>query len=172
MKRLVLPLILLSLALGCSPAPEDPTPEQATLIHVGDMAPLFQAQTLDQTTFSLEAERGNIVLLSFFATWCPPCLEELPHLEKEVWARFRDSDFSMVAIGREHDSEELRPFVTEMGLTLPVVPDKDRSIYARYADAFIPRTLVVGPDGTVIFQTADFEPENFKRMVDLIAQAL
>ena len=173
MRNCLVPVLLfLALAAGCAPAPEGPTPEEATLVHVGDVAPPFEVTTLDGTDFSLQAERGKVVVLSFFATWCPPCLEELPHLQKEVWERFRDSNFSLVAIGREHDVEELEPFVQEKGFTLPVAPDKDRSIFSAYAEAFIPRTLVVGPDGKVIYESSDYRPEEFARMIDVIAEAL
>ena len=170
---LLIPLLLLLAGLsGCSPEGPEPTPEEATRVHVGDPAPPFQGQLKDGTPFSLEAHRGKVVVLSFFATWCPPCREEMPHLEKEVWAPFKGPNFTMAAIAREHEASELDEFITQMGMTFPVLPDPDRSIFSLFADAFIPRTLVIDPEGRVIYHGTDFNPDEFAQMVELIEKTL
>ncbi len=173
--RIALLLILVPglLALtACGSGEPEQTPEEATRIHVGDPAPDFQGTLIDGSAFSLSAHRGNLVLISFFATWCPPCREEIPHLEKEVWKRFAGERFAMVAVAREHAASELGEFVEAMGMTFPVLPDPDRSIYALFADAFIPRTILVGPDGTVLYHAFDFTPEEFEHLVGLIDSTL
>ena len=173
--QIALPLILIAVLLGLtacgSPEPEQ-TPEEATRIHVGDTAPDFHGTLIDGTPFSLSAHRGNLVLISFFATWCPPCREEIPHLENEVWKRFAGENFTMVAVAREHTASELGEFIETMGMTFPVLPDPDRSIYSLFADAFIPRTILVGPDGAVLYHAFDFTPEEFDRLVGLIDTTL
>ncbi len=165
-------LILVVLVSGCSPKAPEPTPEEATRVHVGDPAPAFDGILMDGTPFFLEAQRGKVVVLSFFATWCPPCREELPHLEREVWQRFKGPDFAIAAIAREHEAEELDEFISQMEMTFPVLPDPDRSIFSLFADAFIPRTVVIDPEGQVIFHGTDFEPDEFARMVELIEAAV
>lgn len=175
MKRMILGLaaaVALALMTGCPADKPEPTPEEATVVHVGDPAPLFEGLLLDGTPFDLEANRGRVVLLSFFATWCPPCREEMPHLENEVWKRFRDRNFAMVAIAREHEPEDLDSFVTELGITFPILPDPDRSVYSRFAEAYIPRTVVVDPEGTVVYHGTDFDPDEFSKMVGLIDETL
>jgi len=172
MRRCTL-LLVLFLALvisisGCLPTKPEATPEEATRIHVGDPAPAFEGRLMDGTPFSLEAQRGKVVVLVFFATWCPPCREELPHLEHEVWQRFKGPGFAIAAIAREHEASELGDFISEMKLTFPVIPDPDRSIFSLFADAFIPRTVVIDPEGTVIYHGTDFDPEAFATMVQLI----
>jgi peroxiredoxin len=150
----------------------EPSPEETTLTEVGQAAPEFEVTTLEGESFSLSGQRDRVVVVNFFATWCPPCREELPHLEREVWQRFRGDAFSLVALGREHTAEELEPFAEESGFSFPIAPDPERAAYARYAQMHIPRTVVVGPDGTILFQFQGFERSDFNRMIDVIDQAL
>lgn len=167
--RLVLTLgTLAALVMSCAPKAPEQTPEEATLVHAGDRAPTFTVTSLAGDTITVGGEQGEIVVLSFFATWCPPCREEFPHLETEVWQRFRGEKFSFVAIGREHTADELQPFVEEMAVSFPIAPDPTREVYAKYAEAFIPRTIVIGPDGAVLYHAADYDPEGFHAMVELI----
>lgn len=164
--------ILTTTLYGCAPEAPEATPEEATRVHVGDTVPAFEGRLMDGTPFSLEAERGKVVVLSFFATWCPPCREEIPYLEREVWLPFQGPNFAMAAIAREHEASELDEFITTMGMTFPVVPDPDRSIYSLFADAFIPRTVVIDPEGRVIYHGIDFNTDEFTHMVEVIKKAV
>ncbi len=64
------------------------------------------------------------------------------------------------------------PFVQKYGVTWPFGLDPDRTAYAKYAEAYIPRNTVIGPDGAIIFQSQGFEEEDFKIMLETIEQAL
>jgi len=172
----ILPVIVLILALvlmtACSRKKDEPTPEETTLTEVGQMAPDITVSTLDGEAFSLSANRGKVVLVNWFATWCPPCIEEMPHLQAEVWERFGGEDFAMVSIAREETLQVVQPFVAKHGVTWPFALDPDRQAYAAYAEAFIPRNYVIDRDGKIIFQSQGFEKAEFGAMIDLIAREL
>lgn len=169
--RLACVVAALSLLVGC-PTENAPTPEDTVLVAVGDSAPPFELATLDGSTFDLEEHRGRVVLVNFFATWCPPCREELPHLEREVWKRFDNERFALIAVGREETDDILQPFVDQHGFTFPVAGDPDRSVYSKYASRYIPRNVVIGPDGTVLFESQGFERDEFDTMIAVIERAL
>ncbi len=132
----------------------------ASLVHVGDRAPSFTLTDADGREFVLDDHRGKVVLLNFFATWCGPCLEELPHLQK-LWEDNRDNgDFSLLVIGREETSESVATFRSKQGYTFPMASDPEATVYSRYAKILIPRTYLVSPNGKICFACAGLSEED------------
>ncbi|MFN2370308.1 MAG: TlpA family protein disulfide reductase [Candidatus Krumholzibacteriia bacterium] len=171
---LVLPALLLS---GCAGTPahqgDDPAEVARTsLTAVGDEAPLFTAPLLGGGTFDLAAHRGEVVLVNLFATWCPPCIAEMPRLQAEVRERFGDDGFAMVSVAREEGADVVAPFVRKHGASWPFALDTDRSVFAKYAEAFIPRSYVLDRAGCIVFQSQGYEEAEFARMVEVIAAEL
>lgn len=153
--------------------PPPPSPEETTLTTVGQPAPPFTIATLDGAPFSLAAHKGKVVLVNWFATWCGPCKAEVPHLKDRVWAAFGSNpDFVMISVSREEDAAKVAPFVAERALPWLIGLDTDRSAYARYAEAYIPRNHLIGRDGSIVFQSEGFEEPEFAAMVTAIADAL
>ncbi len=170
---IILALILvLALLAACGDKKDGPTPEETTLTEVGQKAPDFIVPTIFGSPFKLSDHGGKVVLVNWFATWCPPCVEEMPHLQKEVWEKFRGPDFTMVSIAREETLQVVRPFVLKNELTWPVALDVTRKAYAKYADAFIPRTQIIDREGTIIFQSQGFEKKEFAAMIEVIRKEI
>ena len=158
-------LLLPLLSFGAS-SPED------TLANVGDPAPAFTVTTTDGAEISTEKLKGKVLLVNFFATWCGPCLTELPHLEKEVWQKFKDRGLNLVVVGREHQAEELVKFKTPKKFSMPFAADPKREVYDKYARQYIPRNFVIGVDGKIAFQSVGFDQEEFAQMIKVIESEL
>lgn len=172
MRRFFILLILLGFIAGCAGTSNGPSPEEATLTAVGQAAPGFSLSTLDGGTFTLSEQKGKVVLINWFATWCPPCQEEMPYLQKEVWEVFQDEEFTMVSVAREETAEVVAPFVKKYGVTWPFALDVDRTAFSQYAEAFIPRNTVLDRQGTIIFQGNGFEKPEFAEMIEVIKKEL
>jgi peroxiredoxin len=94
----------------------------------GDPAPAIEVRTLDGEAIRLEDLRGEVVLVNFWATWCPPCRLEMPGMER-VFRERRDRGFQVVAISTDRGGEaEVRPFLEERGITFPVALDRGEGL--------------------------------------------
>lgn len=165
MKALIPLLVLLPCALFAAEQ------DDSTLTKVGQVAPQFIVEQIDGTKFDLARHRGSVVVLNFFATWCGPCVQELPVLEKEVWKQFEKSGVKVLVVGREETTGKIKPFREKHKLTMPFAPDPDRKIYSLYATQLIPRTYVIDKAGRIAHQSMGYTPEDFKQVIDAVRKA-
>ena len=122
---------------------------QFSYVGEGDKAPAFKVTTVAGDTINTEQLKGKVILVNFFATWCPPCKRKMPFLEQDVYQAIDHKDFVMVTIGREHSTQEVAEFKSSHGYTMPFAADPERAIYSQYAEKMIPRSVLIGRDGTI-----------------------
>jgi peroxiredoxin len=140
---------------------------------VGQQMPPFSVTTLDGTQLKMADLKGKVVFINFWATWCGPCWEELPRLEKEIWQKHKSStDFVMVAIAREQSEQEIAAFRKEYDLSFPMAADPRRETYRLFAKGGIPRGYVVGTDGQILYQSLGYDPDEFDQMKKVVEKAL
>jgi peroxiredoxin len=171
MKRLI-PIAFAVLCMGLAPALGAQEADTSGHTRFGQIAPDFSVTPLSGLPFTLSAMKGRVVVLNFFAVWCPSCRMELPEFQKTVWEPFRNAGLTVLAVGREHTASELEPFRARTGFTFDFAPDPDRSIFRLYADKFIPRTVLIGKDGRILFQTLGYKPGDMDTLAVRVAAAL
>jgi len=108
----------------------------------------FTLAALNGGTFSLADQRGKIVLINFWATWCPPCLEEMPAMER-LWQKHKDSGFVLVAVSVDTDPKKVVPFVTEHKLTFPIALDPSMGVADKYGVRALPSSFIVDKGGVM-----------------------
>ncbi|WP_461640289.1 peroxiredoxin family protein [Labilibaculum euxinus] len=145
---------------------------QGSLVKTGDQVPNFSIPTLDGKEFVISDLKGKVVLVNFFATWCGPCMKELPEVESQLWPKFKNENFAMVSIGREHTKEQLEAFNGKKGLTFPIAPDPKREVYAKFASQYIPRNFIVDKTGKIVWQGVGFSLEELEHMMKVIQENL
>ena len=122
-------------------------------LKVGGDAPDFTADTLDGAKFRLADQRGKVVLLDFWATWCGPCVAEMPHLKAIHDAHAKNAKFALASLSLDDDPALPRKFLRDKpySWTQLHLPDGPADAVARdYGATSIPLTVLVGPDGKIL----------------------
>ena len=146
--------------------------EATTLIKQGQKAPDFTVEMVDGEKVTLSSLKGKIVLINFWATWCPPCREEFKRVQKDIIDHFKGQDFVFLPISRGEKKATVDSFRDKHGYTFPMGLDPTQEIYKKYASNYIPRNFVVGKDGKVIYVSVGYEAKEFESMVKAIEEAL
>ena len=174
----ILCIILLAALLVWPVAPakaqnaERPTPEQATLIKDGMTAPDFEVEMFDGSKMKLADLKGKVVLLNFWATWCPPCRAELARVEKDIIEKFKGQDFVFLPVSRGEKKETVAAFREKMGYTFPMGLDTDQSVYKKYAVTYIPRNFLIDKKGKVVKASVGYDEAEFAELVKLIEETI
>jgi thiol-disulfide isomerase/thioredoxin len=111
-------------------------------------SPELNLITLDGEPVSLERYRGNVVLVNLWATWCPPCREEMPTLQA-FYDKYKEKGFVLVAINQGESIQEVQPFVEEFGMTFPVWLDPASAAGGAFNTLNLPTSYVIDRSGRI-----------------------
>ena len=142
---------------------------QIDKIKIGDSMPAFTFTNENGEVIDSKTLKNKVVLINFFATWCGPCLAELPFLQQSVWEKYKDNqNFVLLVIGRGHTLQEVKAFKIKKKFTFAFHPDKDKQIYNLFATQYIPRNYLINQNGKVIYTSMGFEENEFEAMLSKI----
>lgn len=138
--------------------------------NIGEAAPNFDLKTLDGTTVKLSDLKGKNVIVNFWATWCGPCRDEMPDLEK-FYQEYKGKDLEIIAINLtsyEHNEDNIGAFVETFELSFPVLLDKDGAMYDQYQVYNVPTNYFINKNGIVALKTG---PLTYIQMVKFYQKA-
>ncbi len=173
-KRIALPLLMILLVLtvvGCgSTSTPEPTPLPPTATPVVTVetatpasnassassgnanaipAPDFTLQTLDGESVSLSDYRGKLVMINFWASWCPPCNSEMPDLQR-YYEQHQDDDFIILGVNYQDTPDKVQAFVEKYGVTFPILLDSDGRVANLFGVQGLPTSFFVDKEGNVL----------------------
>lgn len=115
---------------------------------VGGPAPDFQLDQLGGAPAKMSDYRGKVVLLNFWATWCTPCKKEMPEMQA-AYEALKDQGFVVLALNFGEEAEKAEKLVKEMGLTFPVLLDREVEVAERHRVVSLPVTFFIDPNGLI-----------------------
>jgi peroxiredoxin len=127
----------------------------------------FTLTELGGKSWTLKELRGRVVLVNFWATWCPPCRKEMPDLET-LYKRFNDQGLVILAISDE-DAAKVKPFIAKQKVTYPILLDPGRKVHELFEVVGIPKTFIYDRDGKLVAQSIDMRTR--KQFLEMLAQA-
>ena len=121
-------------------------------------APNFTLQSRDGKTVSLADMKGQVVMINFWATWCGPCRQEMPHLQA-LYERYNSLGFTLLGVNVEDNPNGAKKWLEENGpVTFPVLFDPKSEVSQLYKVVAMPSTVLVGRDGTMRFIHHGYKP--------------
>jgi peroxiredoxin len=111
-------------------------------------APDFTLRQIEGPNLRLAEQRGNVVMVNFWATWCGPCRVEMPHLNR-LYEKYRGSGFTLLGVNIDDDPATARALAGKLGLKFPVLLDTDKRVVGTYDLNAMPATVLIDRDGRV-----------------------
>jgi peroxiredoxin len=138
-------------------------------VQIGKPAPDFSLPSLGGKKVTLSEFKGKAVFLNFWATWCPPCKDEMPSMEKIY--REQKGKLEILAVSIDKGSKEVAAFKKEYDLSFPILLDPDNLVAALYELAFVPTTYLIDRAGNVVFretQYRDWTDPEARKLLDKV----
>ena len=136
-------------------------------VEIGDQAPEFELSG----GVSLTDYNGKLVLLNFWATWCPPCVAEVPSLNN-LYEQFRDEGFVVLAISVDEEEDAYKRFLERFGVTFPTVRDPERKVSLRYGTMKYPESYLINRQGIVIRKYINAQDWEHPEIVNYVRSVL
>lgn len=151
--------------------PED----RGYIVKVGDMAPDFEVELTDGSTVKLSDLKGKVVMLQFTASWCGVCRKEMPHIESEIWQKYKNrEDFFLIGLDYDEPKDKVLRFAETTGVSYPLGLDTKAGIFQKYArpDAGVTRNVLIDRNGQIVMLTRLYNETEFSQLVKKIDELM
>ncbi|MDP1693256.1 MAG: TlpA disulfide reductase family protein [Burkholderiaceae bacterium] len=120
----------------------------AAAVQLSSSAPDFTLKSAGGANLRLAEQRGQVVMVNFWATWCGPCRQELPHLSR-IYDKYKSSGFTLLGVNIDDDPRAATALAAKLGLSFPVLLDADKKVSKVYDMSAMPATFLIDRDGRV-----------------------
>jgi peroxiredoxin len=175
MKYLTIVLVLLTFTLQAQiPVKEIPA-DYGYLVKIGQQVPDFSMTTTEGKTIKIADLKGKVIMLQFTASWCGVCRKEMPHIETDIWNKYKnDKNFALFGIDLDEPVEKVKEFAKQIPVTYPLALDPKGGIFYRFAEkgAGVTRNVIIDKTGEIVYMTRLYKEEEFAEMKSVIADLL
>ncbi len=140
-------------------------------VAVSDDAPDFTLKSLEGSNLRLEEYRGQVVLLNFWASWCGPCRQEMPLLDR-LHHRYEDTGFAVLGVNVEGEVAPAQEIVDKTNVTFPILIDDGQKVSEMYNLQAMPSTVVIDRDGVVRYIHLGYKPGDEAKYVEVVKQLI
>jgi len=144
--------LFLLIAMGPNPSPglgRDAATSADTEKDVMSKAPDFTLKDIHGKALSLSSLRGKVVLINFWATWCPPCKAEMPSMNK-IYHEMRAQGFEVIAVSTDNSLSTVKDFLARNRLDFPVLFDENKAVSRQYRVFSMPTTFLIDRNGMIV----------------------
>lgn len=166
-----LAVFVLWLSSGAAPAAETANSQTLSPVAKPFAAPDFTLKGEDGKTYRLADYRGKVVLLNFWATWCPPCRYEMPSMER-AYQKVKGEEIAILAVNVGEDETTVFAFTGQYPVSFPLPLDLDGSVIAKYPVIGLPTTFIIDPHGLVTHRAIGGREWDDHRLLDRLRQML
>ena len=140
-------------------------------LELGQPAPDFTLKSMAGTNLKLTEQRGKIIVINFWASWCGPCRKEMPVLQK-FYDKYQDLGVSVWGVNVEQENQAGRDFLADLNLSFPILFDASNTISAMYQVEAMPTTIIVDRDGLVRYAFKGYKPGYEKKYAKAIKKLI
>jgi peroxiredoxin len=130
-------------------------------------APDFALPDTEGKLHRLSDYRGKTVIINFWTTWCPPCREEIPSMNR-AWQQLRQEDVVMLAINMGEDEDTIFVFTADYPAEFPLLLDRDGTVIAQWPVKGLPTTYIVAPDGRIAYRAIGGRAWDDSEILDIL----
>lgn len=163
--------ILLAIILACSSTAFSQEKQMLHALQEPFSAPEFELMGEDGKLYRLSDYRGQVVILNFWATWCPPCRDEMPSMER-AWQKVKGKGIVILAVNMGEDEDTIFAFTGDYPVTFPLPMDLDGSIIEKYPVVGLPTTYIISPEGIVTHRAVGTREWEHPQLLDQLRKML
>jgi peroxiredoxin len=157
--------------LAFAPEPVIPGAGTDAAPDLGKEAKAFKLPLLSGGDFELAKQKGKVVVLDFWATWCGPCIKALPGLI-EAMSAFPSDQVQLIGVNQGEAKDQVKRFLETRGWKLEVALDTEQSVGQQYGVDGIPHTVIIGPDGKIAWVKTGYSPDGETEAADAVKKLL
>jgi len=166
---------MMGLSISGAIAQKEIPADYGYIVKIGQQIPDFSMELTNGKTVKIADLKGKVVMLQFTASWCGVCRKEMPHIEADIWKKYKDNpNFALYGIDLDEPKDVVEKFAKLIPVTYPLALDPKGGIFYQFAEkgAGVTRNVIVDKTGKIVFMTRLYKDEEFQEMKKVIAELL